>query len=114
LDGIVGNEDRIVIATTNHINKLDPALIREGRFDLKVHVGYMTDETLRTYIDRMYPNFGESHLYSVKENIAPCLMQKLVFANRGNPVPVLDQVAVRNTEFKTAQVNKLLANIPNP
>lgn len=114
LDGIVGNEDRIVIATTNHINKLDPALIREGRFDLKVHVGYMTDETLHTYIDRMYPNFGESHLYSVKENIAPCLMQKLVFANRGNPVPVLDQVAVRNTEFKTAQVNKLPANIPNP
>jgi len=114
LDGIVGNEDRIVIATTNHINKLDPALIREGRFDLKVHVGYMTDETLRTYIDRMYPNFGESHLYSVKENIAPCLMQKLVFANRENPIPVLDQVAVRNTEFKTTQVNKLLASTTNP
>lgn len=35
----------IFIATTNHIERLDQALLREGRFDLKVEVSPLTRET---------------------------------------------------------------------
>ena len=36
LDGIKESQDRIIIMTTNHVEKLDPALIRPGRIDLNI------------------------------------------------------------------------------
>ncbi len=38
LDGFRGNENILVIAATNNLEKIDPALIRPGRFDRKVFV----------------------------------------------------------------------------
>ncbi len=93
LDGIVGSENRIIIATTNHMEKLDPALIREGRFDLKVHIGYMTDRSFKEYASRMYPDFKEFDKYRIKENIAPCLVQKLVFDDKNDPKNMLNKIA---------------------
>jgi chaperone BCS1 len=37
LDGIKESQDRIIIMTTNHFKKLDPALIRPGRIDLNIN-----------------------------------------------------------------------------
>ncbi|KAG6876014.1 hypothetical protein C0992_001369 [Termitomyces sp. T32_za158] len=34
LDGVASGEERIIFMTTNHIKKLDPALIRPGRVDV--------------------------------------------------------------------------------
>ncbi len=34
LDGVASAEERIIFMTTNHISKLDPALIRPGRVDM--------------------------------------------------------------------------------
>lgn len=34
LDGVASGEERIIFMTTNHVEKLDPALIRPGRVDL--------------------------------------------------------------------------------
>ena len=42
LDGVVDSPGRIVIMTTNHPEQLDPALIRPGRIDKKLYLGYMT------------------------------------------------------------------------
>lgn len=36
LDGINEHRGRVIIATTNHIEDIDPALLREGRFDAKI------------------------------------------------------------------------------
>ena len=36
LDGVRSQEGRIVFMSTNHIEKLDPALLRPGRADLHV------------------------------------------------------------------------------
>ena len=36
LDGPSSPDSCIIIATTNHIEKLDPAIIRSGRFDIKI------------------------------------------------------------------------------
>jgi chaperone BCS1 len=93
LDGIICGEGRIVIATTNHPDRLDPALVREGRFDLKLHIGYMTDETLMLYMKRLYPNVGYWGNWKIKTEIAPCKVQKLVFDHRKDPFKVLKQVA---------------------
>ncbi|KAL3818786.1 hypothetical protein ACJIZ3_004691 [Penstemon smallii] len=37
-------DERIVIFTTNHKEKLDPALLRPGRMDMHIHMGYCTIE----------------------------------------------------------------------
>ncbi|GAX15054.1 mitochondrial chaperone BCS1 [Fistulifera solaris] len=41
LDGVVDSPGRIVIMTTNHVEQLDPALIRPGRIDKKLLLGFM-------------------------------------------------------------------------
>merc|ERR1719277_2048938 len=41
LDGVVDTPERILIMTTNHPEFLDPALIRPGRMDKKILLGYM-------------------------------------------------------------------------
>jgi mitochondrial chaperone BCS1 len=41
LDGVVDTPGRILIMTTNHPEVLDPALIRPGRIDKKLILGYM-------------------------------------------------------------------------
>mmetsp|Transcript_9528 Transcript_9528/g.24555 ORF Transcript_9528/g.24555 Transcript_9528/m.24555 type:complete len:748 (+) Transcript_9528:52-2295(+) len=40
LDGVVDTPGRILVMTTNHPEKLDPALIRPGRINKRLHLGY--------------------------------------------------------------------------
>lgn len=37
-------DERIIIFTTNHKEKLDPALLRPGRMDMHIRMGYCTPE----------------------------------------------------------------------
>jgi len=38
LDGVVSFDECIIIATTNYIDRLDKAMIRDGRFDIKMEI----------------------------------------------------------------------------
>jgi len=40
-------EERLIVFTTNHVEKLDPALIRTGRMDKKIEMSYCDLESLR-------------------------------------------------------------------
>lgn len=39
LDGVASTEARILFMTTNYLNRLDPALVRPGRVDVKEYIG---------------------------------------------------------------------------
>jgi mitochondrial chaperone BCS1 len=54
LDGVASTEARIVFMTTNYLNRLDPALIRPGRVDVKEFVGYCTRYQLEQMFKRFY------------------------------------------------------------
>src|SRR5699024_11074140 len=41
IDGVIAPEGRILIMTTNHIDKIDPALTRPGRVDMSVEMPYI-------------------------------------------------------------------------
>lgn len=45
LDGVFSIPNTVFIATTNHIENLDPALIRDGRFDMKIEMKNLSKET---------------------------------------------------------------------
>lgn len=57
LDGVASAEERMVFMTTNHIERLDPALIRPGRVDMKVLLDNVSEYQLRKMFGRFY---GES------------------------------------------------------
>ncbi|CCA73261.1 related to BCS1-Mitochondrial protein of the AAA family of ATPases [Serendipita indica DSM 11827] len=61
LDGVASSEERIVFMTTNHIEKLDPALIRPGRVDVIQLIGDATPNQARRLLCQFYsePDTGE-------------------------------------------------------
>lgn len=60
LDGVASTEARIVFMTTNHVDRLDPALIRPGRVDLKEYVGHCSRWQLTQMFQRFYPGQAPS------------------------------------------------------
>lgn len=46
LDGVVDTPGRMLIMTSNHPERLDPALIRPGRIDKKIELGYMAPQSM--------------------------------------------------------------------
>jgi mitochondrial chaperone BCS1 len=56
IDGLLTPSGVMFFMTTNHINKLDPALIRPGRIDLKLEFGLATIEQKSELYNRFFPN----------------------------------------------------------
>lgn len=54
LDGLAAGEERIAFLTTNHIDRLDAALIRPGRVDMMVRIGEATRYQAAKMWDRFY------------------------------------------------------------
>lgn len=70
IDGVTSTtSQRLIFMTTNHVNKLDPALIRPGRIDLSVVVG---DATLHQALE-LFVKF-----YEDVDNILKIEMEKKV------------------------------------
>ena len=56
LDGVASGEERIIFLTTNHLDKLDPALIRPGRVDLAC----LIDDASPSQAKRLFIRFYDS------------------------------------------------------
>ena len=54
LDGILSGEDRIIIMTTNHIEKFSETFLRDSRVDIKEEIGYVTPSVFRKYTHDFY------------------------------------------------------------
>ena len=55
LDGVGAQEGRLLIMTTNHIDRLDPALVRPGRCDVKLEIKRATKAQLSKMFTRFFP-----------------------------------------------------------
>jgi ATP-dependent 26S proteasome regulatory subunit len=60
LDGVASQEGRLLFMTTNHIEKLDPALIRPGRCDVQLQLKLASKNQMERMFLRFYP--GEVEL----------------------------------------------------
>lgn len=84
LDGVYSTEDTIYIATTNYIEKLDKALIRSGRFDIKEELTFLTKKECLNIVE----NFGYDSKVLDKMNLEypcqPSYIQSLIMEHRAN------------------------------
>ena len=81
LDGVMAPTNMIWIFTTNHIEMLDPALIRPGRVDLKLEIAPITTETLNKFLKKHY-NRTISPSFKVRNNLTFAELQ--ICAMRGD------------------------------
>lgn len=62
IDGVIAPQNgRILIMSTNHIDRLDPALVRPGRVDIRLEVPLLTREAASDYVDRLFPHLATRH-----------------------------------------------------
>jgi chaperone BCS1 len=59
IDGVASAEGRIVIMTTNHIERLDAALIRPGRADVKLLLDNASIEQARRLFEQFFPDYRQ-------------------------------------------------------
>ena len=56
MDGVASAEDRLVFMTTNHMEALDPALIRPGRVDVVQRIGDATSHQCERMWIKFFPS----------------------------------------------------------
>lgn len=78
LDGILAPSNMFYVFTTNHIEKLDPALIRPGRIDLKLEIGYVTEETFKQFCEFHYGIIIKKHVSIIRKELTCAELQTLV------------------------------------
>ncbi|KAB8256522.1 BCS1 N terminal-domain-containing protein [Aspergillus pseudonomiae] len=54
IDGVAASEGRILVMTTNHPEKLDPALLRPGRVDMSIQFGYAEPSDIKELSTAIY------------------------------------------------------------
>lgn len=90
IDGVGAQEGRALVMTTNHRERLDPALIRPGRADLHVEMGYVGAQAAGALFERFFPEHPAltAQFRAVLGNtrIAPCELQGWLLENADNPV----------------------------
>jgi len=89
LDGIGNAVGQLFILSTNHLERLDPALIRSGRVDRKFEFSHCTDEALQLMFQRFYPEtkLGEEFVKAVRskcDNVTAADLQQAFIANMLN------------------------------
>ncbi|OAD52232.1 Mitochondrial chaperone BCS1 [Eufriesea mexicana] len=103
LDGVASAEARILFMTTNYLERLDPALIRPGRVDVKEYIGWCSANQVEQMFLRFYKNidnkanelakqFTESVL-SEKKHISPAQIQGFFMFHKNDPQNVLKNVS---------------------
>lgn len=73
-DGLLASDNTICIFTTNHIEKLDPALIRAGRMNKLIEYKYMNASTAA----RMVKTYLDVDIDGLKDGIKPPELQEMV------------------------------------
>jgi chaperone BCS1 len=97
LDGLESNEDRIIIATTNNPDKINPVLLRPGRFDLKLCLGNCST--------KMYQNILTNFFQLTKEQSEKINWLAL-------PEKKYSPLVVINTALTCQDIQKTIEELP--
>jgi mitochondrial chaperone BCS1 len=118
LDGVASAEERIIFMTTNHVDRLDDALIRPGRVDMTVHLGNATEGQMERLWDRFYAAYdadgaGKRRFLSranelgLVSNVSTAALQGLFLYNKDDvegAIRMVDELAPQRLEAERGKV----------
>ncbi len=89
IDGVGAQEGRALVMTTNHIDRLDPALIRPGRADVHIELGLVGASSAAKLFTRFFPDeekLCEEFCHTIgTEKIALATLQGWLLSNSDDP-----------------------------
>ena len=88
--------------SSNHYEKLDPALVRPGRIDIKLEMGYMNHNTIK----KMYSTFYQ-------EEIPDKILEKIP-ENKFTPAEITNFYLSGNQNSSSSFLEKLIQFKSNP
>lgn len=95
MDGALYKHGTVLVITTNHIENLDPALIRSGRCDFKLKVDNPTTGLINSYLLNFYGHcLGEINDY--KQDISMSEVQEICIANKSSMDNCLKELSEPN------------------
>lgn len=77
LDGVFYTDNVILIITTNHIDHLDEALLRDGRIDVKVEINNPTLSVVVNYVNKFYDTNVDFNLNDDANHVVGISMSKV-------------------------------------
>lgn len=83
LDGIDSLHDTILFMTTNHLEKVDPALYRKGRVDHILEIKEVSPVAVREYSEYIFPDYDFSGMI-FKETLG-CELNNALLCSKGDP-----------------------------
>ncbi|CAH2069629.1 unnamed protein product [Thlaspi arvense] len=97
--------ERIFVFTTNHIEKLDPALLRSGRMDMHIYMSYCNFPSLKILL-KNYLGYGEEDISDdvLKE------MERVVEKAEMTPADV-SEALIKNRRDKEKAIRELLEDL---
>ncbi|KAI5013188.1 hypothetical protein ZWY2020_028142 [Hordeum vulgare] len=105
IDGLwsTSGKERVIIFTTNYKDRLDPALLRPGRMDMHIYMGYCGWEAFRTLARNYFVVDDHSLFPEIQELLAevevtPAEVSEMLLRNEDADVALLGLV-----EFLTAK-----------
>jgi len=114
LDGIGNAVGQLFVLSTNHLERLDPALIRSGRVDRKFEFSYCTDEALQLMFQRFYPEtkLGEDFVAAVRsktDSVTAADLQQAFIANMNNSDKELVEYMENEFDLGSRKTDELAA-----
>ena len=92
LDGILETPGRILIMTSNYPEKLDQALLRPGRIDINLKVGYCDKSMIKEMFSFFYKKEINIEDIPTIENISPAQLNKILLDNFNNDVKATKEI----------------------
>lgn len=104
IDGVASHEGRILIMTTNHRERLDPALIRPGRVDMQIEFGYAGRNTLGEIFRELYSRVDGMDSATIEE-------EEEVFGGEEEPLLPPTEKTTRGETDRHAQYTAKIADL---
>lgn len=94
MDGFNNQEGAILILTTNHPEKLDNAILRSGRIDMKIELTALDKYQARLMYNSFFQSDHFDELWDKMQGhkIQPCTFQEFLFNNRKNVDSIVDKI----------------------
>lgn len=77
IDGATSKEGCVFFVSTNHVERLDPALCRPGRLDVQLELGYADSSQRRRLFERFFPHSTRGNEFAEQSSHLPLTIAEL-------------------------------------